>query len=222
MSCADRPIEILRESGADADVVAHCRAVAGMALRICPMHPGIDRNLVEAGALLHDVGRARTHGIRHGLVGAAMLRELGCEEALVLIAERHVGAGITAKEAAALGLPERDYMPVSLEEKVVAHADNLVSGTRHVGVHECMGLARTRLPPPSLARLVTLHFEVFPPVEVSLPTGVEVEPDAVADGLDALARVKIRPRGRVVEFSGFEAAQAAERARAAMGGRAAY
>ena len=40
---------------------------------------------------------------------------------------RHIAAGFTAEEARELGLPEGDYTPVTLEDKVVSLADNLVS-----------------------------------------------------------------------------------------------
>jgi len=42
--------------------------------------------------------------------------------------ERHVGAGLTLEEARSFGLPERSYMPETLEEKILAAVDNLASG----------------------------------------------------------------------------------------------
>ena len=50
------------------------------------------------------------------------------------IIERHIGAGITKDEAKILGLPEKSYVPQTLEEKIVAHADNLISGTKEVDI----------------------------------------------------------------------------------------
>lgn len=87
---------------------------------------GADLDLVRAGGLLHDLGRSRTHGIRHGVEGARLARQRGLPEALVLVIQKHVGAGITSSEAKELHLPSGDYMPATLEEKVVCHADNLV------------------------------------------------------------------------------------------------
>jgi uncharacterized protein len=116
-------------------VLAHSRTVRDVACRIAADCPGVDRRLVERGALLHDIGRfvvpggART--CRHGLEGAEILRAEGLfGEAL--IAERHVGAGIAREEIVGqdLPLPPRDFLPRSAEEKIVCHADNLVSGTR--------------------------------------------------------------------------------------------
>lgn len=50
------------------------------------------------------------------------------------IIERHVGAGIPEKEARELGLPEGHYIPETLEEKIVAYADKLVSGRCEVDI----------------------------------------------------------------------------------------
>jgi hypothetical protein len=46
-----------------------------------------------------------------------------------------VGAGILPGEAAALGLPDRDYMPSTVEEKIVCHADNLVADDHYLSSH---------------------------------------------------------------------------------------
>jgi uncharacterized protein len=83
----------------------------------------VDMELLEIGGYLHDIGRSVTPGVEHGIEGARILRELGFSEPLIRIVERHVGAGITAEEAKRLGLPEKNYLPETLEEKVLAYAD---------------------------------------------------------------------------------------------------
>lgn len=45
---------------------------------------------------------------------------------MVSIIKRHVGGGITSSEAEKLGWPKDVYVPVTLEEKVVSYADNLI------------------------------------------------------------------------------------------------
>jgi uncharacterized protein len=65
-------------------------------------------------------------------------RRLEFSVALTNIIERHIGAGITASEAVRLGLPEKDYLPVTTEEKIVSYADNLVSGTRRMPFYEAL------------------------------------------------------------------------------------
>ena len=77
-----------------------------------------------------------THEIRHAEVGGVLCRSLGLDEAIVTIVERHIGAGLTADECSLLGLLPRDCMPQTLEEKIVAHADNLVKGTRAITMEE--------------------------------------------------------------------------------------
>ncbi|UCD45194.1 MAG: TIGR00295 family protein [Candidatus Bathyarchaeota archaeon] len=126
----------LREAGCSGGVMEHCVDVARIASKIahCFREKGVevDLALVEAGALLHDLGRARTHSIRHGVVGGEMARELGLPEPVVRIIERHIGAGIPCEEAAELGLPDGRYVPETVEERIVAYADKLVEGGREV------------------------------------------------------------------------------------------
>jgi|Deesub1362A_J573_1020465.scaffolds.fasta_scaffold00182_4 uncharacterized protein (TIGR00295 family) len=88
------------------------------------------RKLVLIGALLHDVGRCKSHGMDHAVIGAEMLRKDGFDERIAKIVERHIGAGLTAKEAKSFGLLEKDYIPKTVEEKIVALADNLVSNRK--------------------------------------------------------------------------------------------
>ena len=99
---------ILRGSGCSDGVVCHCVSVAGIAVRLAGVLVGrgvvVDVALVEAGALLHDLGRCRTHGVDHGVVGGEMVRGLGLPEALARVVERHVGGGLPEEEAVGLGV----------------------------------------------------------------------------------------------------------------------
>ncbi len=38
------------------------------------------------------------------------------------------------KEAVELGLPEKDYIPSTIEEKIISHADNLIHGIEEVDI----------------------------------------------------------------------------------------
>ena len=91
---------------------------------------GADLKLIAAGSLLHDIGRTKTNDVRHASTGAEILRNKNIDDRVVNIVERHTGAGITKEEAKGLGLPEKDYIPETLEEKIVAQADNLAAGDR--------------------------------------------------------------------------------------------
>jgi uncharacterized protein len=94
----------------------------------------IDVPLVEAGALLHDIGRSKTHTVNHSLVGAQIAQTIGLPESVVNIIKRHVGAGITAQEAEALGWPKDIYTPQTLEEIVVCYADKLIGKSKRTPI----------------------------------------------------------------------------------------
>ena len=153
---ADECLRILTENGCSGDVVEHCKAVAQLAVRIAK-RCGADPELVEAGALLHDLGRCRTHGIAHAVEGAKLASDLKLSPALVKVIERHIGGGISRSEAKRLGLPEKDYTPRTLEEMVVAHADNLMSGSARTTVGQTVAqLVRKGMDGPA-ARVLKLH-----------------------------------------------------------------
>lgn len=119
----------------------HARQVADKALEIAETKGlDIDRTTLEAAAMLHDIGIFLTdapgidcHGsepyLMHGVLGAALLRTEGVDEAIARVAERHTGAGITAEEISRFNLPmpEGDYCPVTELEKLVCYADKFYS-----------------------------------------------------------------------------------------------
>jgi uncharacterized protein len=120
---------LLLKVGCSQDVVAHCMAVSRAAVSLAEkVTINVDKELVRQGGLFHDIGRSRTHGIEHAVVGVEIARGLGLPGRILDIIERHIGAGISASEAERLGLPKRDYFPLTPEEKIVSYADNLVSG----------------------------------------------------------------------------------------------
>ena len=112
----ERTLQLLFENGCSAQVMNHCRAVAELALetaeRLKRKGLDVDMGLVEVGALLHDIGRSRTHSVHHVIEGIAIARQAGLPESVVAIIQRHVGGGISADEAKALGWPNDDsYVP---------------------------------------------------------------------------------------------------------------
>ncbi len=115
-------------------IIDHCNVVYERSKDISPNFDNIDLDIIEAGAKLHDVGRTVTTDIRHAYIGADLLRDLNVDERICKITERHIGAGITPQEAKANNLPDRKYIPETLEEKIVAHADNLVHGVEFVDI----------------------------------------------------------------------------------------
>jgi len=128
-------LKIMEKAGCDPQVIRHCKAVADFAAvitkRLEERGVKVDASLVQAGALLHDLGRSKSHGIDHAVIGAGLAKELGLDPKIIMMIERHIGAGIPADEAVKLGLPKKDYIPKTLEEKIVTHADNMCNFKRH-------------------------------------------------------------------------------------------
>ncbi|MDD1718241.1 MAG: HDIG domain-containing protein [Methanoregulaceae archaeon] len=134
MNGAERYVTLLERAGCDAGVIAHSQAVHEVAIRYADRIPLADRELVSAGAYLHDIGRGKTHTIQHAQVGADYCRSIGLPEPVARIVECHTGAGLTADECTLLGLPPRDCVPATLEEKIVCNSDNLVAGAYPVSI----------------------------------------------------------------------------------------
>ena len=124
-------------------LINHSQSVARKALQIVSSHPELhlDAQFVEEAAMLHDLGIFRTDApgiqcfgsepyICHGRLGAEILRKEGYERH-ARVCERHTGAGITCKEIIAQGLPlpHQDFLPETLEEKVICYADKFFSKT---------------------------------------------------------------------------------------------
>jgi uncharacterized protein len=134
----EQAIELLRKYNCLPKVINHCEEVAKLALEIASKleKKGIkvDLKLVEAGALLHDIGRSKSHAVDHGVVGAKMAELEGLPEAAVRIIKRHVGGGITSQEAEQFGWPKDIYEPVTLEEKIVSYADKLIDQSKRVPI----------------------------------------------------------------------------------------
>lgn len=125
-------LDLLEKQGAAEHLVRHCETVASLAMLLAEKirrNTIVDIELVKIGAYLHDIGRTITHDVSHGVEGGKLLRKLGIDERICRIAERHVGGGIPAEEAAKLGLPKEDFIPETIEEKLVCYADKLVAGT---------------------------------------------------------------------------------------------
>ena len=117
------PIKTLKALNCPDHIIKHSEAVSIKAKDIAfnfmdKTGSNIDMGLIETGALLHDIGRTKTHTIRHAIVGAEILKNLNYPVEIIKITTRHIGAGIPPKEAEVLGLPPGDYMPNTLEEKI--------------------------------------------------------------------------------------------------------
>lgn len=155
--------ELLQKEHTPENVISHCEAVYRKAMKIASNFDNVDTDLIRKGALLHDIGRSKTHDITHAIVGVEIAKKYGYDQKVLNIIERHIGAGITEDESKKLGLPEKSYIPQTLEEKIVAHADNLVSGSEEVDVEYVIKKWKRRIDDPddNIERLVELDNELI-------------------------------------------------------------
>ena len=141
-----RPFEILAKhyestSKSYEILVIHSVLVARLAIEIAERyserHPdvSIDLQFIREAALLHDIGIGQCDAqaigcegespyICHGVLGRELLDREGLPQH-ALGCERHTGSGISREEVRQGGLPvpDRDYLPISVEEKIICVAD---------------------------------------------------------------------------------------------------
>ena len=161
-------LEILKEEGCSPKVIRHVCTVNIVAM-IIASRIGADKDLVDAGSLLHDVGRSRTHGVKHVSEGVAIARSRNLPEPLVRVISRHIAAGLDQEEARALGLPEGEYMPETIEEKIVCHADNLVSDDKVTSLQEALDDLYSKGYTNTAIRMKAMH------QELSLQCGEDID-----------------------------------------------
>lgn len=117
--------------------LVHCTLVTNKALQIArKLKLSLqDQNFIEEAAMFHDIGIVRTQAsqiggtgnlpyICHGIAGGEILRAHGLPQH-ALVAERHVGVGLTKEYITAkqLPLPAQDFVPQTLPEKIITYAD---------------------------------------------------------------------------------------------------
>jgi len=137
-------ISFLRELGINEQYLGHAQKRACLALKICnaiqSQGTDIDIDAVYFGIMLHDIGRVESNEIDHGLRGVALLiahrkdfekRFFVMPDTFLKIIEAiecHILGGIRKQwiEVAKLAIPVRDYLPQSLEAKIVAFCDQIL------------------------------------------------------------------------------------------------
>ena len=126
-------LDLLYEYGNGQPWVAHCLAVSKVANfcgEVFSRRHQMDIEFLRTAALLHDIGRYKTHDpILHGVEGYRLLNGLGyAHEAFVCAS--HILYGLSSGDAVRYGLPCRDFIPASLEERLVPLIDFLIEFDR--------------------------------------------------------------------------------------------
>ncbi|MDE5840098.1 MAG: HDIG domain-containing protein [Muribaculaceae bacterium] len=159
-------------------LLTHSEMVAQKALDVAAhARLNIDRDFVHDAAMLHDIGIFRCNApgisclgnepyIRHGVIGAELMRSEGLEK-IARVCERHTGAGLTAKEIAEAGLPlpHMDFLPESLEEKLICYADKFFSKSGNPKEEKPLERVRSSMAKfgaASLARFDEMHSLFIP------------------------------------------------------------
>lgn len=139
-----KEIEALHRKYASSDeafqsVFEHCTIVAEIADQVLSKEiPGVERDVVYAGCLLHDIGVYKLYAegvyessqyIRHGILGEEILRQEGLHPRLCRFCSHHTGVGIKKVDIIArdLPLPHEDFLADTEEELVVMYADKFHS-----------------------------------------------------------------------------------------------
>ena len=124
-------------------VYGHCQIVWEVAKNLLDKSNSdtIDKDLVEVGCLLHDIGVYRLYDasgkidhssyIKHGILGHELLENEGFDEALCRFCSCHTGVGLTQQDVIAqqLQLPIKDYLASNAEERLVMYADKFHTKT---------------------------------------------------------------------------------------------
>ena len=107
------------------------------AMKVSHLEP--DLNFIKEAAMLHDIGIFETDTpelgctgkhpyVCHGFLGRKILDNIGLQ-LHGLVCERHIGVGISSEEIKRyhLPLPQRDMVPISIEEQIICYADKFYS-----------------------------------------------------------------------------------------------
>ena len=119
-------VEILEKNNTPENVIAHSKAVCKAALEIADKLTkkgvNVNRDLVLAGALLHDIERVKEN---HIVKGVELINNLGFKEVAEVV-----------KKHGLYHLKKEEFQPKTIEEKIVFYADKLIDEDETVSVKE--------------------------------------------------------------------------------------
>jgi uncharacterized protein len=139
-------VEKLHRRYAQNDVVfnlvyGHCQIVAEIAKWCVEQNQlEVNREILEAGCLLHDIGtyalfdakglNDNQHNYKqHAILSAALVLEEGFDIRIADMVRTHVLMGLTKEEVITnnFGIPQKDYLPATLEARLLCYADRFHS-----------------------------------------------------------------------------------------------
>jgi putative nucleotidyltransferase with HDIG domain len=164
---------LVAEMGMLDNIVAHCRQVCRVALLIVDHlnMDGLNRDLIRAAALLHDITKTRSFQTRedHAETGAQLLLEMGYPEVGSIIGQ-HVRLDSYFASA----------VPPS-EAEIVNYADKRVLHDRIVPLDERMGYILEKYGrAPQWKTSILLLWEKTKELEARLFTGLPFAPDDIS------------------------------------------
>jgi len=128
-------LKILKDSNVSDNITAHCKAVCEVAMKTADLLEkrgiNVNKDLVAAGALLHDVKKLSPND--HVIEGHEFVKSLGFPEVALLV-KRHGLAHID----------DEDFAPKSWEEKIVFYSDKRVKHDKIVSVDERFSYIKER------------------------------------------------------------------------------
>ncbi|PIE75191.1 MAG: phosphohydrolase [Deltaproteobacteria bacterium] len=121
-------------------LVKHSKKVAEKAIAIAEnIGEKTDMDFIYEAAILHDIGIIHTNApdigctgdrpyICHGIIGKKFLDDQGLKQH-GFVCERHTLTGLSKQEIIEnkLPLPQKDMLPITLEEKIICYADKFFS-----------------------------------------------------------------------------------------------
>lgn len=167
MITPEEAIEILKKEDCSNHIILHSIEVSKQAIFLGKKYNqnnyNVNLNNIEIGSLLHDIGKSKTYGINHAIVGVSIAKKYNVNNEILNIIKKHIGCGIDNNEAIIYKLPIDDYFPKTDEEKIVAHADNLIDGINKITIEERIDILKKKklLNKKLEDRYLCLHNEII-------------------------------------------------------------
>lgn len=134
-------LKILKENNVPDNIIAHLNAVHDFSIQLCDVLEKrgihVNRNLVAAGALLHDIKKTSQND--HVIEGYEFIKSLGFPEVALLVRKHSI-----------VHLQDEEFIPETWEEKIVFYADKRVQGDKVVSIEERFEYARKRYKKPDI------------------------------------------------------------------------